>query len=832
MTTQASKDIHEFEHLTQWFDKKGWRPFPFQMEAWKAQQKGLDGFLTAPTGSGKTLAMLGGLFLTQLQRQASGSPQQKGPCLLWITPLRALAKDLESAMQEMIDELGLQLTVGRRTGDVSSSEKAKQRKKMPSILITTPESMHILFASSSSLGDLKHVQQVVVDEWHEFMGSKRGTQCELVLSRLRALQPSLTCWGVSATIGNVEEAKEVLFGSTKRAQKAVHINGDHPKEIEMVSIIPQTMDELPWAGHLGLSMIDQVLPYLEPPGSVLLFTNTRAQAELWFRGLLEANPDLAGDIALHHGSLTQEIRLWVESAIKEGVIRIVVCTSSLDLGVDFSPVDRVIQVGSPKGIARFMQRAGRSGHAPGQKSKIIFVPTHALELIEAGALRESMVNPALEDRTPPFAPTDVLSQYAVTRAVGGGFLPEELYNEVCATWSYQSLSKEDWDRVLHSLIHGGDALQKYPEFQKLVIDSDGLVKPANRRVSTRHRLSIGTISSDAMLRVKYLTGGYLGTVEEWFIAKLEPGDCFWFAGRNLELVRVKQMTVYVRRAKGASKSIPTWLGGRMSLSSNLSAGLQRSLQDMEEGSYTTPETRAIRPLMELQAERSALPSHNRFLVEVSTSKEGTHAFFFPFEGRAVHEGLSTLIATRIADQMPITFTLAMNDYGFELLTDQPISWEESWIRSLFSPEHLVNDLKRSVNTSELAKRHFRYIARISGMIFQGYPGKATSTKHLQVSSGLLYDVLSEYEPNHLLLQQAQEEVLLTQLEEHRIREVLHRIQSQPITLVETPRFSPFAFPIFVDRLRGKVSSETLAQRIQKMQDQAKHDLQRHQMARS
>jgi ATP-dependent Lhr-like helicase len=813
-----------------WFAQKGWNPFAFQLEAWAAQQNGQDGFLTAPTGSGKTLAMLGGLFLSQLERQHKGQPSPQGPELLWITPLRALAKDLEASMQEMIHELGLSLTVGRRTGDVSSNQKAKQRQNMPSILITTPESLHILFASARSVSGLKHVERVVVDEWHEFMGSKRGTQCELVLSRLRALKPSLNCWGVSATIGNVEEAKHVLFGSEAQAKQAVHITGDHPKEIDMISVVPESIDELPWSGHLGLSMIEQVLPYLEPPGSVLLFTNTRAQAELWFRGLLEAKPDLAGDIALHHGSLTQHIRLWVEGAIKEGIIRIVVCTSSLDLGVDFSPVDRVIQVGSPKGIARFMQRAGRSGHAPGQKSTLIFVPTHALELIEAGALRESIYNPALEDRVPPFAPMDVLSQYAVTRAVGGGVYPNELYQEVVSTWSYQSLTNAQWDRVLFNLIHGGDALQKYPEFQKLVLDADGLIKPANRRVSTRHRLSIGTISSDAMLRVRFITGGFLGTVEEWFIAKLEPGDCFWFAGRNLELVRVKQMTVYVRRAKGASKSIPSWLGGRMSLSSNLSSGLQRVLNDLERGQFNTPETRAIRPLMELQAERSALPSHDRFLVELSQSKEGYHAFFFPFEGRAVHEGLSTLIATRIADQQSITFTLAMNDYGFELLTDQPLPWSEAWIRELFTPTSLVRDLQRSVNTSELAKRHFRYIARISGMVFQGYPGKTTSTKHLQVSSGLLYDVLSEYEPDHLLLQQAQDEVLQTQLEESRIREVLHRIQSQPIHMAKTPRFSPFAFPIFVDRLRGKVSSETLTQRIQKMQDQAKHDLQRHKEA--
>jgi ATP-dependent Lhr-like helicase len=299
MSLSDPQSVQGMTRFMQWFEGKGWTPFAFQLEAWDAQQKGLDGFLTAPTGSGKTLAMLGGLFLTQLERQSSGQPTEKGPLLLWITPLRALAKDLEVSMQEMIDQLGLPLTVGRRTGDVSSNEKAKQRQNMPSILITTPESMHILFASARSVDGLKHVKQVVVDEWHEFMGSKRGTQCELLLSRLRALQPALMCWGVSATIGNVEEAKQVLFGTETRASHAVHITGDHPKEIDMISIVPESIDELPWSGHLGLSMIEQVLPYLEPPGSVLLFTNTRAQAELWFRGLLEAKPDLAGDIALY-----------------------------------------------------------------------------------------------------------------------------------------------------------------------------------------------------------------------------------------------------------------------------------------------------------------------------------------------------------------------------------------------------------------------------------------------------------------------------------------------------------------------------------------------------
>lgn len=839
-----------FDRFTAWMDAQGRRPFEFQRQTWNHALEGREGMLLAPTGSGKTLALLGPTLIRALSEAHAGSSDAAhGMRLVWITPLRALAKDLETNMRQAVEELGLEgrLRVERRTGDISASVRRRQNERMPEILLTTPESLHVLFASKGHARHFRALEMVVVDEWHEFLGSKRGTQVELALARMRTIRPEARLWGISATIGNVEEAAQVLFGSVERAGRAARVAPRLDKEVEIRSILPDRIEELPWSGHLGIRLLERALPLLKPPGSVLVFTNTRAQAEIWFRAVLEAMPELAGEIALHHGSLTRDVREWVEDALRDGTIRVVVCTSSLDLGVDFSPVDRVIQVGSPKGIARFLQRAGRSGHAPGQVSRIHFLPTHALELLEAAALRSACRRGELERRTALHKPMDVLVQYMVTLAVSDGFRADELLREVRGTWAYGELSDGEWERLLDFVRSGGAALRRYPDYAKVEVDGEGLHQVADRRIARQHRMSIGTIASDAMIRVKVVGGGSLGSVEEWFVSRLEPGDTFWFAGRNLELVRVRQMTAWVRRAKGASKTIPSWLGGRMSLSSNLSDGLRRMLleagEQVEPGNGTDsggagaadaagarqgeagaePELEILRPIFRVQKLRSILPRPDQFLVEVSKSREGWHAFFFPFEGRSAHEGLSALIATRMAARRPISFTMAMNDYGFELLCDQHVEWDEPLIRELLTLDGLQRDLMRSVNASELARRRFREIGRIAGLVFQGFPGDTRSDRHLQMSSSLFYDVFTQYEPDHLLLRQAVDEVLQLQLEEQRIRRVLERIRGQSLHVVPTKRFSPLAFPIFVDRLREKVSSESLADRIARAQAQAEAD---------
>lgn len=808
------------QRIKEWFSSKEWDIFPFQQEVWKAFLSGKNGILNAPTGSGKTFA----LWIPTLIKWINEHPddyQEKtnnGLKVLWITPLRALAKDIQKALQNSVDEMGISWEIGRRTGDVSQSIKQKQNRKMPEVLITTPESVHILMAQKKYERHFKNLDAVVVDEWHELLGSKRGIQTELGLSRLRGIRPNLSVWGISATIGNLDEAKDVLLGPDQ-AENSVIIKANVQKNIEAISILPDEMEYFPWYGHLGLKLLPKILPIIDESRSTLIFTNTRAQSEIWFQNLLDTRPDLAGSIAIHHSSLDRKVRDWVESSLHEGILKAVVCTSSLDLGVDFSPVETVIQIGSPKGVARFMQRAGRSGHQPGSTSKIYFVPTHALELVEAAALKSAINSGEMESRAPILKPYDVLIQYLVTLAVSDGFYPDEIFSEITNTFAYQTLSEKEWNSILLFITQGGKSLTRYNEYSKVDIEEDGLYKVNSRKISQRHRMSIGTIASDAMLRVKYMSGRSLGAVEEWFIAQLKNGETFWFAGRNLELIKIKDMTVYVKRAKGKSSKIPAYMGGRMSLSSNMSHILRKKMHQAVTGDFSDIELKTLEPLFNIQSDWSTLPDEDQFLIEKSFSREGCHVFFFPFEGRYVHEGMSALIAHRLSKMTPITFSIAMNDYGFELLSDQDIPIEEALEENLFSSDLLVEDIMASINSAELAKRRFREICRIAGLVFQGFPGQSKSNKHLQMSSSLFFDVFMEYEPDHLLIQQAFDEVMSIQLDEVRLRKALKKISEQKIIFNLTERFTPYAFPIMVDRLREKLSSEKLIDRIQKMQKQ-------------
>lgn len=805
--------------IQRWFKKKDWQIFDFQREVWDAFLAGKNGLLNAPTGSGKTFA----LWMPNLIRWIDEHPddyQEKldnGLKVLWITPLRALAKDIQSALQTSLDEMGIPWEVGRRTGDVAQSVKQKQNRRMPEVLITTPESVHILLAQKNYPRHFKNLDAVIVDEWHELLGSKRGIQVELGLSRLKAMRPELSVWGISATIGNLGQALEVLLGADHSSGNSVIVRADIKKDIKIHSVLPDEIDNFPWYGHLGLNLLPKILPIIDDHQSTLIFTNTRGQSELWFQRILDARPDLAGAIAIHHGSLDRNVREWVEASLHEGILKAVVCTSSLDLGVDFSPVDTVIQIGSPKGVARFMQRAGRSGHQPGATSTIHFVPTHALELIEAAALKKAVDESELESKEPILKPMDVLVQYMVTLAVSDGFIPETILSELRQTFAYQTLTGYEWDWVLTFITTGGKSLGKYPEYSKVIIDEEGVYKVIDRKIARRHRMSIGTISSDSMIRVKYLSGGSLGAIEETFISSLNIGDKFWFAGRNLELIQIKENSAFVRRAKGTKSKVPSYMGGRMSLSSNMSKILRRTMQEASEGGTGMIELETISPILDIQKDWSILPGENQFLIEKSFSREGCHVFFFPFEGRYVHEGMSSLIAHRISKMTPITFSIAMNDYGFELLSDQDIPIEEALENNVLSPDHLIKDIQSSLNNSELAKRRFWEICQVAGLVFHGFPGEQRKSRHLRMSTSLLFDVFMEYEPEHLLIQQAFDEVMFFQLDEIRLRKALMKIQNQEIVLNHTERFTPYAFPIMVDRLREKLSSEKLLDRIKKMQ---------------
>lgn len=812
MNNALSSSAQSGNVLEKWFHSRGWQPFDFQREAWKACLAGREGIVNAPTGSGKTYSLLGALVLEQLRAEV---PLPPGLKMIWITPIRALAKEIQLSASRLTDDLGLDWTIGIRTGDTENSEKVGQIRQMPDILITTPESLHILLARKGYPSLFRNLMYFVADEWHELLGSKRGVQVELALSRLRSLSKTLKTWGISATIGNMDEALRVLLGPD-RSGIGVIIRSAMRKRIEVETLLPIEIEAYPWAGHLGIRLLSSVIPIINSSSSTLIFTNTRSQAEIWYQRLLEECPDLAGRMAMHHGSISREMRYWVEDALHDGKLSAVVCTSSLDLGVDFRPVESVVQIGGPKGIARFMQRAGRSGHQPGALSRIYFVPTNSLELAEASALRTAIEEECLESRIPYVRAFDVLVQYLVTLAVSEGFDPGSTYAEIRSTHCFQSVNPEEWRKILAFITFGGDSLKAYEEFSRVEAD-DGLYIVKSRRTAMRHRLSIGTIVSDAMMQVKLTGGASLGSVEEWFVSRLNPGDVFWFAGRSLELVRIKGLTAQVKPSLSDKGVVPSWQGGRMPLSSQMSQLLRKKLHLASQGVFGDPEMQKLQPLILLQSELSAVPAENEFLVERFASREGHHILMFPFEGRLVHEGLAALLAWRISIKMPVSFSIAMNDYGFELLSDREIPLEDLLDDGLMSAKGLESDVLSSVNAVEMARRRFRDIASISGMIFKGFPGKYMREKHVQGNAQLLFDVLADYDPGNLLLRQAYDEALDFQLEIARLRAALDRIAAQKRILVEPVRPSPFAFPIMVDRLsRERLSSEQMEDRISRM----------------
>jgi len=839
-----------YKVIQAWMAKEGRAPFAFQEETWQYILEGRSGLVNAPTGCGKTFSVFLGALIDFINRHPDDYRTRSGSGLqlLWVSPLRALAKDIDRAMEEVIRGLDMKWQVGTRNGDTEMSERQRQKRRMPEVLIITPESLHLLLAQKGYPETFKVLRLVAVDEWHELLGSKRGVQVELALSRLTGVRAgACSIIGISATIGNLEQAKEVLLASLGMAGLSVGggrdfiVRAQMDKPIDVESILPDEIENYPWAGHLGLRLIHKVIPILEQSRTTLIFINTRGMSETWYQSLLTACPDLAGVIALHHGSIDMALRNWVEDALHEGKLKAVVCTASLDLGVDFRPVETVIQVGSPKGVARFLQRAGRSGHQPGQVSKIWFLPTHSLELMEAAALKSAMQEGLIENREPMLLCFDVLIQYLGTVAISDGFYPENLFRELKSTYCYSEMTEDEWMEILHFITEGGVALQQYDEFRKVEVMEDGLYKINSRRVAMRHRLHIGTIVSDAMLKVRFVTGGYVGVIEEYFISRLSPGDVFTLAGRNLEFVMIKDMTALVRKSNVKKSKVPSWNGGRMPLSANLGMMLRRKLDEAsgmlagESGGVVRSvrehevkvlkaagidiELKVLRPLFELQASLSYMPRENELLVEQIETKDGFHLFVYPFEGRLVHEAMAALLAYRISRTTPISFSFAMNDYGFELLSDQPIPLDDTNAYELFSPENLTADIQRSVNSAEMARRKFRDIAVIGGLIFQGYPGEHTKARHLQSSASLLFNVFSEYDPHNLLIRQAYNEVMDQQMEEQRLRNMLERISHGKIVLRWPKKLTPFCFPLKVDSMREDLSSEKLEDRVKKMQAQ-------------
>lgn len=827
MSLQQSKG---YKVIHEWFAGKSIHPFSFQEEAWQHILNHQSGLVNAPTGCGKTFSV----FIGSLIQYINSNPdhyqttKNNGLQLLWITPLRALAKDIGRAMEEVIAELGMQWKIGIRNGDTTTAERAQQKKQMPEVLIITPESLHLLLAQKGYAELFQHLKIIAVDEWHELMGSKRGVQVELAINRIVNVQRSLfntqcSVWGISATIGNLEQAKEVLLATIN--QKGVIVKALMKKQIQVESILPDEIENYPWAGHLGLKLIDKIIPIIHESKTTLIFINTRGMSERWYQELLTHAPDLAGAIALHHGSIEQELRLWVEEALHTAKLKAVVCTASLDLGVDFRPVETVIQVGSPKGVSRFLQRAGRSGHSPDAVSKIYFLPTHSLELVEAAALKTAIDEQVIESKEPMLLCFDVLIQYLNTLAVSDGLAPDEIYKEIKQTFCFREMTEDEWEEVIQFIVEGGKALQQYDDYRKMEFIG-GKYKITGRRIAMRHRLNIGTIVSDLMLKVRMLNGGYIGMIEEYFITRLEVGDSFVIAGRNVELVQIKDMTVLVKKSTSKKTIVPSWNGGRMSLTANLGRKLRETFNEVSAQLHdrnvlsSSPELLHLTSLFQLQQELSHIPKDDELLIEHHESKDGYHLLVYPFEGRQIHEAMSAILAYRIGKLYPLTFSIAMNDYGFELLSDQPIPVDDTNASNLFSLDDLTVDMQRSVNATEMARRKFRDIAVIGGLIVQTAPGEQKKARHLQASASLLFNVFTEYDARNVLLRQAYQEVFDQQMEEVRLRAAYQRINQSRIIITVPPKFTPLSFPIIADGLnRNNLSTEKIEDRIRRMQEQ-------------
>lgn len=799
-----------YRTISEWMASQGRVPFGFQLKTWERYSRGYSGMVVAPTGFGKTFSVFLAVVIDYM------NVPEKYPAglkLLWITPLRSLAKDLSRAMQLALDEIGLDWTVEVRNGDTDPAQKQKQSRKMPEILLVTPESLHLLLAQKGRNRFFSALPCVVVDEWHELLGNKRGVMTELALRYLKYLQKSLRIWGITATIGNLDEALEVLLPETAKRTRVV---ASEKKKITILPVFPDDVEVLPWAGHMGGKLAEKVVPIILGSTSTLIFTNTRNQSENWYQLLLNAHPDLAGQMALHHSSIDRHIRQWIEEALSEGKLKVVIATSSLDLGVDFKPVDTVIQVGSSKGVARFLQRAGRSGHSPFETSTIHFVPTHSLELIEVAALKEAVRVGAVEEKQAMVLTFDVLVQFLVTLALGGGFKEEELYPVIKSTFAFAEITPEEWKWCIDFITVGGSVGQNYEEFHKVEKNADQLLVVKNRRIAMLHRMNIGTIVSDAMLKVKFLSGGYIGMVEEYFVSRLKPGDKFILAGRVLELVTIKEMTALVRSSSGRAMA-PSWLGGRLPLSANLSHFLREKLARAAELNSREKELKFLYPLFERQSETSKIPAENEFLVEKIKTREGYHLFMYPFEGRLVHEVMASLLAYRISLLYPISFSMAMNDYGFELFSDKEIHLSEEELKKILDKKDLMSDVFSSINATEMARRKFRDIAVIAGLVVQNFPGTQRSNKSLQSSSGIFFKVLEKHDRGNLLLRQAYMEVFNQQLEEPRLMAAFQRISESKIIYRTADRFTPLSFPIKVDSMRQSLSSEELADRIARLQ---------------
>jgi ATP-dependent Lhr-like helicase len=765
--------------IARWFDDKGWRPRRHQREMLAAARAGRSALLVAPTGAGKTLA--GFLApLVELTEQPSDRLHT-----LYVSPLKALAVDVQRNLLTPIDEMGLDIRVETRTGDTPSDRKARQRVRPPQILLTTPESLSLLLSHEDSALLFAELRTIVVDEIHAFATGKRGDLLALAMARLQRLAPDLRRVGLSATVSD-PEAYQGWLAPHGDAEAVEVVIGDPGAEADIRIMLPED-ERIPWSGHSGRWAAAQVMKEIERHKTSLVFCNTRSLAELIFQDLWAVNEQHL-PIGIHHGSLSIEARRKVENAIASGRLRGLVCTASLDLGVDWGDVDLVVQMGAPKGSSRLLQRIGRANHRLDEPSEAILVPGNRFEYLEARAALDAIGEGELDFETFRPGALDVLAQHIMAAACAAPFHEAEMLEEVRAAAPYAGLSADLFGQVLSYIESGGYSLRAYDRFKRLTRDEGGTWRVSHPRFIQQHRMNAGIIVDAPLLDVRFRNGRRLGTVEEQFGATLSPGDTFFFAGLVLEVEKIDGTDLIVRASKKSAR-IPTYLGIRMAMSTNLAGRVRAFLHEREQWSRFPDD---VRDWLEVQASRSTLPQPDQLLVETFPHEHVHYMVIYSFEGWNAHQSLGMLITRRMeaAGLKPLGFV--SNDYALACYGLEPIDDPAR----LLSADILENEFIEWVQGSNLLKRAFREVAVIGGLVERHHPGKRKSGKQVTFSTDLIYDVLRRYEPDHLLLRAAWEDARARMTDVGRLASLLDRAAGTMVH-VELDRVSPLAVPVLV-----------------------------------
>ncbi|MEM1132496.1 MAG: ligase-associated DNA damage response DEXH box helicase [Pseudomonadota bacterium] len=763
--------------ITQWFAERGWTPRRHQLEMVDVARQGRHALLVASTGAGKTLAG----FLPSLAELIE-TPDHDGLHTLYVSPLKALAHDIQRNLTTPVEEMGLDIRVEARSGDTPSDRKRRQREKPPQILLTTPESLSLLLSYPESTMLFASLKRVIVDEVHAFATGKRGDLLALSLARLRTLAPEAQRVALSATVADPDGYRAWLAPHGDLDSVAL-VEGEAGADPDLDIMLPE--GRVPWSGHSGHYAIPQVLEEITRNRTTIVFCNTRFLAEFIFQRLWELNED-ALPIGLHHGSLSVEARRKVEGAMACGELRALVATASLDLGVDWGDVDCVIQMGAPKGSSRLLQRIGRANHRLDEPSKAVLVPGNRFEYLEAQAAYDA-VDAGQRDGE-GFRPggLDVMAQHVMAVACAGPFHEDALRDEVRLALPYSAYDDDAFARVLSFVENGGYALRAYDKFKRLRRDKDGIWHLAHQRFAAQHRLNAGTIVDVPMLEVRFKNGRKLGKVEEMFAAQLSPGDTFFFAGMSLEVEQIKDLDLIVRASKSAAQ-IPSYMGARMPLTTHLADRVRNLLTDRT-GWVRFPDD--VREWLEMQDWRSTLPEPGQLLVETFPHRQRHYMVCYPFEGWNAHQSLGMLITRRMEDKGLQPLGFVANDYALAVYGLQPIRDPGA----LFSADILTDEFIQWVESSYLLKRAFREVAVISGLVERQHPGKRKTGKQVTFSTDLIFDVLAKYEPDHVLMQAAWADARAKMTDVGRLGNLLDRAQ-ETILHIDLDRITPMAVPV-------------------------------------